>query len=168
VLAFQSPNYLGLINLDWTVYAPRPFRAWQEICCVYHIASAPWGAGIISWFAHHLQSWFPSEPPEIAAAGWADPLPRKRHTGAHRPAPARAIVDHLGGDIVVRAYVAICTPIGQEIVTVHVEDYDPFITLSVHGQILELTRTESRQVADALRAAALRYSNEQLQGDALE
>jgi RNA-directed DNA polymerase len=30
VLAFQSPNYLGLINLDGTVYAPRPFRAWRE------------------------------------------------------------------------------------------------------------------------------------------
>jgi RNA-directed DNA polymerase len=30
VLAFQSSNYLGLINLDGTVYAPRPFRAWRE------------------------------------------------------------------------------------------------------------------------------------------
>ena len=30
VIAYQSPNYLGLINLDGTVAAPRPFRAWRE------------------------------------------------------------------------------------------------------------------------------------------
>jgi group II intron reverse transcriptase/maturase len=30
VIAFRSPNYLGLINLDGTVAAPRPFRAWRE------------------------------------------------------------------------------------------------------------------------------------------
>jgi group II intron reverse transcriptase/maturase len=30
VIAFQSSNYLGLINLDGTVAAPRPFRAWRE------------------------------------------------------------------------------------------------------------------------------------------
>jgi group II intron reverse transcriptase/maturase len=30
VLAFQSPDYLGLINLDGTVAAPRPFRAWRD------------------------------------------------------------------------------------------------------------------------------------------
>jgi len=30
VIAYQSPNYLGLINLDGTVVAPRPFRAWRE------------------------------------------------------------------------------------------------------------------------------------------
>jgi hypothetical protein len=29
VVAFQSPDYLGLINLDGTVAAPRPFRAWR-------------------------------------------------------------------------------------------------------------------------------------------
>jgi RNA-directed DNA polymerase len=29
VIAFQSPDYLGLINLDGTVSAPRPFRAWR-------------------------------------------------------------------------------------------------------------------------------------------
>jgi RNA-directed DNA polymerase len=29
VIAFQSPNYLGLINLDGTVAAPRPFGAWR-------------------------------------------------------------------------------------------------------------------------------------------
>ncbi|HEX2264564.1 MAG TPA: group II intron reverse transcriptase/maturase [Pseudonocardiaceae bacterium] len=30
VVAFQSPDYLGLINLDGTVAAPRPFRAWRD------------------------------------------------------------------------------------------------------------------------------------------
>jgi RNA-directed DNA polymerase len=30
VIAFQSPNYLGLVNLDGTVAAPRPFRTWRE------------------------------------------------------------------------------------------------------------------------------------------
>jgi group II intron reverse transcriptase/maturase len=30
VLAFQSSDYLGLINLDGTVAAPRPFRAWRD------------------------------------------------------------------------------------------------------------------------------------------
>ncbi|MCA1682086.1 MAG: group II intron reverse transcriptase/maturase [Actinobacteria bacterium] len=29
-VAFASPNQLGLINLDGTVVAPRPFRAWRE------------------------------------------------------------------------------------------------------------------------------------------
>jgi hypothetical protein len=31
VIAFQSPDYLGLINLDGTVAAPRPFRAWRVV-----------------------------------------------------------------------------------------------------------------------------------------
>jgi len=30
VVAFQSPNQLGLITLDGTVVAPRPGRAWRE------------------------------------------------------------------------------------------------------------------------------------------
>ncbi|MCA1693336.1 MAG: group II intron reverse transcriptase/maturase [Actinobacteria bacterium] len=29
VIAFQSPNQLGLVRLSGTVVAPRPFRAWQ-------------------------------------------------------------------------------------------------------------------------------------------
>jgi len=29
VVAFQSPNHLGLISLDGIVVAPRPFRAWR-------------------------------------------------------------------------------------------------------------------------------------------
>jgi group II intron reverse transcriptase/maturase len=30
VITFQSSDYLGLINLDGTVAAPRPFRAWRD------------------------------------------------------------------------------------------------------------------------------------------
>lgn len=30
VVYFQSPNHLGLVGLDGTVAAPRPFRAWRE------------------------------------------------------------------------------------------------------------------------------------------
>jgi len=30
VVAFASTDWLGLINLDGTVVAPRPFRAWRE------------------------------------------------------------------------------------------------------------------------------------------
>jgi RNA-directed DNA polymerase len=30
VVAFASPNQLGLISLDGIVAAPRPFRAWRE------------------------------------------------------------------------------------------------------------------------------------------
>jgi hypothetical protein len=31
VIAFQSSDYLGLIRLDGTVVAPRPFRAWRVV-----------------------------------------------------------------------------------------------------------------------------------------
>ncbi len=30
VLAFQSPDHLGLISLSGTIVAPRPFKAWRE------------------------------------------------------------------------------------------------------------------------------------------
>jgi hypothetical protein len=30
VVAFQSPNQLGLIDLNGTVVAPRPNRPWRE------------------------------------------------------------------------------------------------------------------------------------------
>jgi group II intron reverse transcriptase/maturase len=30
IVTYQSPNYLGLINLNGTVVAPRPFQAWRE------------------------------------------------------------------------------------------------------------------------------------------
>ncbi len=54
------------------------------------------------------------------------------------------------------AHVAICTSTGQEILTIHVDDLDPFIVLTLRGATLELTRTEARKVSDALRASALR------------
>jgi hypothetical protein len=54
------------------------------------------------------------------------------------------------------ALATICSSTGQEVLTVLVEDDDPYITLTVRNLQLELTRTESRLVADALRAASLR------------
>ena len=54
------------------------------------------------------------------------------------------------------ALATVCSSTGREVLTVHVEDYDPYITLTVRNTRLELTRTESRLVADALRAASLR------------
>jgi RNA-directed DNA polymerase len=30
VLAYQSPDHLGLISLSGTVVAPRPFKDWRE------------------------------------------------------------------------------------------------------------------------------------------
>ena len=57
------------------------------------------------------------------------------------------------------AHVAICTSTGQELLTVHVDDLDPYIVLTVRGTTLELTPTEARKVSDALRASALRKSS---------
>ena len=59
-----------------------------------------------------------------------------------------------------KAHVAIRTATGQETLTVSVDDYDPFIVMAVRGAVVQLTRDESRQVADALRAAAMRYPYE--------
>lgn len=55
------------------------------------------------------------------------------------------------------ALATICSTTGTEVLTVQVDDYDPFVTVVVRGIRLELTRTESRLVADALRAASLRH-----------
>jgi preprotein translocase subunit SecD len=54
------------------------------------------------------------------------------------------------------ARVPICTPYGQELLSVTVDDFDPYVTLAIRGINIQLTRDEARQVADALRAAALR------------
>ena len=54
------------------------------------------------------------------------------------------------------ALARVCSSTGQELLTVHVEDHDPYVTLTLRNVRLELTRTESRHVADALRAASLR------------
>jgi len=59
-----------------------------------------------------------------------------------------------------KAYVAIYSSTGQETLTVNVDDYDPFIVLTVRNVTVQLTRNEGRQVSDALRAAAIRYPYE--------
>ncbi|GAA3092137.1 hypothetical protein GCM10010464_64810 [Pseudonocardia yunnanensis] len=55
-----------------------------------------------------------------------------------------------------KATVVISTPTGSELLTVDVDDYDPFVVLKVRDVSVQLTRDECRKVADALRAAALR------------
>jgi hypothetical protein len=59
------------------------------------------------------------------------------------------------------ALATICSSTGQEVLAVQAEDYDPYVTLTVRDLRLELTRTESRLVADALRAASLRRPYEE-------
>jgi hypothetical protein len=56
----------------------------------------------------------------------------------------------------VKATVAISTSTGSEILTVNVDDYDPFVILAVRDVTIQLARDECRTVSDALRAAALR------------
>ena len=62
-----------------------------------------------------------------------------------------------------RAHVAICSPTGQETLSVGVEDFSPFVELTVRGTTVDLTRDEARKVSDALRAAGRRrtYDDEQ-------
>jgi hypothetical protein len=54
------------------------------------------------------------------------------------------------------AYVSIRTPNGSEVLSVHVDDHDPLIVLSLREIKVYLTRDEARRAADALRAAACR------------
>lgn len=55
-----------------------------------------------------------------------------------------------------KAMVAISTPTGSELLTVSVDNYDPFAILTIRDIAIQLTRDECRTVSDALRAAALR------------
>ena len=59
-----------------------------------------------------------------------------------------------------KATVAISTPTGPDLLSVSVNDFDPFTVLTIHNLEIHLTRDECRKVADALRAAALRESND--------
>ena len=59
-----------------------------------------------------------------------------------------------------KATVAISTPTGPDLLSVSVNDFDPFTVLRIHNREIHLTRDECRKVADALRAAALRESND--------
>lgn len=54
------------------------------------------------------------------------------------------------------AYVTLSTATGEEMLTVSVDDGDPFALLTVRGMQVQLTRDESRRAADALRAASSR------------
>jgi hypothetical protein len=54
------------------------------------------------------------------------------------------------------AYVSIGTPNGSRLLSVHVDDHDPLIVLSLRETNVYLTRDEARKAADALRAAARR------------
>jgi hypothetical protein len=58
-----------------------------------------------------------------------------------------------------KATVAISTPTGSELLSVRVNDCDPFTVLTIRHLEIHLTRDECRKAADALRAAALREPN---------
>ncbi|HVE96468.1 MAG TPA: hypothetical protein VNA67_05745 [Pseudonocardiaceae bacterium] len=53
------------------------------------------------------------------------------------------------------ASVYIKTLSGEPLVRVEAHDLDPYLTLSVAGHTVVLTRVEARRVSDALRAGAL-------------
>ncbi len=53
------------------------------------------------------------------------------------------------------ASVYIETLSGEPLVRVEAHDFDPYLTLTVVGHIVVLTRDEARRVSDALRAVAL-------------
>ncbi|MGH3777370.1 MAG: hypothetical protein ACRDRR_16860 [Pseudonocardiaceae bacterium] len=53
------------------------------------------------------------------------------------------------------ASVYIGTSRGESLVRVEAYDLDPYLTLTVRGQTVALTRDEARRVSDALRAATL-------------
>lgn len=59
-----------------------------------------------------------------------------------------------------KAYVTLCSATGQEMISVAVDDYDPFVIMTLRGTSVPLTRDECRKTADALRAAALRRPNQ--------
>jgi hypothetical protein len=55
-----------------------------------------------------------------------------------------------------KATVSIIPSTGPEVLTVSVNDYDPFTVLALRDVTVPLTRNECRMVSDALRAASLR------------
>jgi enoyl-CoA hydratase/carnithine racemase len=54
------------------------------------------------------------------------------------------------------AWTSVTSGAGEEIVSVHVEDGDPFAALTLGRHTVALTRDECRRIADALRAASRR------------
>jgi hypothetical protein len=56
---------------------------------------------------------------------------------------------------IVIASVHLSTTAGEDLLTVHAHDLDPYVTLTVRQHSVDLTRDQARQAADALRACAL-------------
>jgi len=54
------------------------------------------------------------------------------------------------------AWTTVSTGAGEEIVSVQVEDGDPFAVMALGRHTAVLTRDECRRIADALRAASRR------------
>jgi hypothetical protein len=59
------------------------------------------------------------------------------------------------------ATVHLYTTTGEHLLSVQGHDFDPFVTLSVRGYSLDLTRDQARMASDALRAVALTAVDEQ-------
>jgi hypothetical protein len=59
------------------------------------------------------------------------------------------------------ATVHLHTTSGEYLLTVQAHDFDPFITLTVRGCSVDLTRDQAHMAGDALRAAALTAIDEQ-------
>ncbi|HEV7452006.1 MAG TPA: hypothetical protein VGO16_11595 [Pseudonocardiaceae bacterium] len=57
------------------------------------------------------------------------------------------------------ASVYLSTVTGEELLTVHAHDFDPYVTLTIRQHSVDLTRDQARQAADALRACALTALN---------
>ncbi|MGH3767526.1 MAG: hypothetical protein ACRDS0_14435 [Pseudonocardiaceae bacterium] len=53
------------------------------------------------------------------------------------------------------ASVYLSTVTGEELLTVQAHDFDPYVTVTIRQQSVDLTRDEARRVADALRACSL-------------
>jgi hypothetical protein len=47
------------------------------------------------------------------------------------------------------------TVAGEQLLTVQANDLDPYVTFTIRGHSVDLTRDEARKAADALRACAL-------------
>jgi hypothetical protein len=59
------------------------------------------------------------------------------------------------------ATVRLHTTTGEHLLSVQGHNFDPFVTLTVRGCSVDLTRDQARMASDALRAAALTAKDEQ-------
>ena len=62
------------------------------------------------------------------------------------------------------ATVHLHTTTGEHLLSVQGYDFDPFVTLTVRGCSIDLTRDQARMASDALRAVALTAGAEQFVG----